>query len=593
MARVTLDIHARRSFGDRLGSLVGITVELTPHAYRIGWNAPKTKTIVAGVWLGLYVVLYLGALAKFPLWGPFSTTDEQLQYYQVARNYNTYGLLSYAMLPDLSTASSSAGHPYLYNHQPPGPQLFIAVLMRLFGENFRIIRLVFAVIFVAGVLSFVRFARLLEPRYAYAALGIVLFIPPGTVMHVIDHPGKSVFAFAAFFPLIALHRYREGGRRAWMFAAAVVVFLASNYLMYSHLFMILAFWTAGMVLKFIRMERRQLAMFFVLVSIGISLHLLQTVLVLGWSVFVQEFSATLSNRMFGVPTRDELADFFLRHSIVLYGGHTFEFRRVLATIWRELSFPAHTVWNLAGVIILVVALAFEVRITQRTILVSKPFAHWLRTLAMALIWIGGSVIVPVVMFPAFASDYSLAGTSEFLVAIFVFLSLCVTFTYIQKLPSSEAVQTVLGVVLFGFLLSACAVQVRDLASKATRAATWMVGGSPHAGLAWVEDTLRGRITMTNVDPTVVGFFTHEIVYGGCHGDAVEADAIDTSPCRVSFIRRYPQPIQVAPSAYIWVGGMQAFCHQQGDCIDRATLDRRYTKIFESGLVAAYDLTKPL
>ncbi|PYN96856.1 MAG: hypothetical protein DMD91_19895 [Candidatus Rokuibacteriota bacterium] len=597
MARVRVDSPARRSLGARLRRWFGITVESTPNAYRIACDVLRTqRTIVAAVvaaWLAVYGGFYLGALARFPLWGPFSTIDEQLQYYQVARNYNVSGFLSSAMLPDLSTASSPAGHPYLYNHQPPGPQLFIAVLMRSFGENFRIIRLVFAAIFLLGLLSFARFARLLESHHAYVALGIVLLIRPGTVMHIVDHPGKSVFPFAAFFPLIALYRYRESGRRAWLVAAALVVFVMSNYLMYSHLFMILAFWTLGTVLKFLRIEARQLAMFFVLVATGVGLHLLQTVLVMGWSVFVYEFSATLSNRMFGVPTRDELADFFRRHSLVLYGGHTFEFGRFRSVIWRELFFPARSIWTAALAAVLVVAAALELRITGQAIIISKPFARWLKTLAIALVWTGGSVTVPIVMFPAFASDYSLGGTSEFFLAIFVFLSLSVTFAYIRKLPSPEAVRMALTIIMVGFLVGACVVQARDLVGSAKTIRGWVTRGSPHAGLVWVGETLRGRVTMTNVDPTVVGFFTHEIAYGGCHDGAVAGDAIDSSACRVNFVRQYPQRAQPAPSAYVWVGEMQPFCLQGLDCIDRATLDRRYTKMFDRGLVAAYDLTKPL
>ena len=597
MARVTVSVRARRSLRDRLEHLIGVTVESTADAHHIVWCWPKLRKVVAvaiGAWLGLFAIAYLGALAKFPLWGPFSTTDEYLQYYQVARNYNTYGFMSSAMLPDLSTASSAAGHPYLYNHQPPGPQLFIAGLMRIFGENFGVIRVVFAMIFVAGIASFVAFAKLVDRRYAYAALGIVVLLPPRTILQAVDHPGKSVFAFFAFFPLVALYRYRETRRHGWLLCAAVVTFVASNYLMYSHLFMILAFWTFGMLLKFLPIERRHLALFFVLVAIGIALHLMQTVVVLGWPVFVREMTATVSNRMFGVPTREELAQFFLTHSLVLYGGHAFDLKRFVETIWKELSFPARNVWMAAGVIVLVAAFAFEARITRRSIEISRSFARWLKQLGVAALWTGGCVIVPIVMFPAFAIDYSLQGASEFVVALFVFLSVCVTLAYIRELPSPQAVRIMLAVVVVGFVVGVGAAHARDLSHKLIpRTIVWLKGGSPHAGLTRLAESLRGQVTMTNVDPTVVGFFTREIAYGGCHDEALAAHAIDPSACRVSFVRRFPPPADPVPTAYVWVGSMQAFCDERRACIDRASLDRHYTKIFESGLVAAYDLTKPL
>jgi hypothetical protein len=95
--------------------------------------------------------------------------------------------------------------------------------------------------------------------------------------------------------------------------------------------------------------------------------------------------------------------------------------------------------------------------------------------------------------------------------------------------------------------------------------------------------------MTNVDPTVVGFFTREMVFGGCHHAAITVSGIDPSACRVHFIRAGNEE---RPTVYVWVAGGQAFCSAD-DCIQRSDLERHYLKLFDDGVIAAYDLTKPV
>ena len=398
-------LSERRALSDRLLRYVGLSISRSATGYVFTWDARKSRTLAAtllGCFLGLCFILFVAVILNFPLGGPFSTIDEHLQYYQVARNYNAHGFLKSALLPDLSTAADAAGHPYLYNHQPPGPQIFIALQMRLFGENYRLIRLVFAAVFFAGLICFVRFAMLLEDGARYVMLLSPLLIAPGTVLNLIDHPGKSAFPFVAFFPLIALHAYHSGRSRLWFAAAAFVVFVGSMYLMYQHLFMILAFWIAGMVLGFLAIERREMALFVGLAAIAIVLHLLQSVLVLGWSTFLEEFTMTLSNRMFGTPGREAIVDFFRVHGLVLFGQEPVDLTRWRMALWRELHFPAREVCALAVGAAILVGMATELRTAgAHTITASAVFVRWLKTLGRALLWVTGTVLVPYLMFPAF------------------------------------------------------------------------------------------------------------------------------------------------------------------------------------------------
>jgi len=93
---------------------------------------------------------------------------------------------------------------------------------------------------------------------------------------LIDHPVYSLVPLFASFPVLGVHRYRATGHRSWLVAAAFVIFVASNYLIYAPFLMILV-WLDWRRLKLIPLKRRELLLFLGLAASGIVLHLLQTV----------------------------------------------------------------------------------------------------------------------------------------------------------------------------------------------------------------------------------------------------------------------------------------------------------------------------
>src|SRR3979490_2590253 len=109
-----------RPIGSRFFSIVGMKIGRSAAGYDVTWNADRVRALIRMILVAVvafYAVLWMSIIVHVPLWGPFSTRDEQLQYYQVARNYNEYGFVTTMLLPDLSTSASSSGHPYLYTHQ--------------------------------------------------------------------------------------------------------------------------------------------------------------------------------------------------------------------------------------------------------------------------------------------------------------------------------------------------------------------------------------------------------------------------------------------------------------------------------------------
>jgi hypothetical protein len=594
----TLTVFVRSALSSvrhRVLSFFGFAIEFSAEGGTVSWSSPFTerrvwRTVVGGL-LGVYAALYVVMLATFPPWGPFSTIDEQLQYYQVGRNYSELGFSATVWLPDLSTASSRSGHPYLYNHQPPGPQLLIGVVLSVFGENYRLVRLVFALLFCAGFACFICLAARLAPAAGYAAVAVVALLPPGTVLHVADHPAKSAFPLAVFFPVVALCRWRESGRRSWLVAAAIVALLSSTYLMYSHVIMAVAFWTAGAALAFLPLRRGELTMLLGVTAAGVVLHLLQTVVFAGWSFFAREFVMTLSNRVAGVPTREELVDFFRAHSFVLYGGHTFELARFKSALLQEFTFPAATAWKTALGVTLLLGLAFETRRRSASAIgVSATWLRWIGEVVRAFAWTGFAVAIPIVFFPAFASDYPLGGTSEFLLGLFVLLSVTATLRFAGTMACPGWVRRVVVVLVVAFMALVVDTQARQVVHAARKVIDWARVLDTENGLVWVGGHLRGQVAMTNVDPTVVGFFTREMAFGGCHRPSLGV-AIDPSKCYVNFIRGYPHAVHPVPSVYVWIDRAQAFCRAT-ECVQRSELEQRWVTVFDNGTVAVYDLNKP-
>src|SRR6266508_3675726 len=302
----------------------------------------------------VYAGLFFQTVSRFPFVSPFSTVDEQLNYYLAGRNYVTYGFFSTALLQDLSSSANPAEHPFVYNHMPPGPELLTGALIGLFGEEFPLIRAVFGAIFVIGLMCMLRFAGLALGAIGLTGAGFaLLLISPRVVMHSVDHPAYCAVPLLLFFPPVALQTYYATGRRLALVLTLAVVFIGSLYFVYQHALMALMSWTLLSLLGLVRIERRHLAGIYAAAVGGQVTHQLQSLVFFGPEVFAKDVWYTVSNRMFGVPTPEQLRDFYQSHAIVLHGTHTFEPSRTLESIGRALEFRGSPWITIAALLALV------------------------------------------------------------------------------------------------------------------------------------------------------------------------------------------------------------------------------------------------
>lgn len=606
-------IHTRIPQRVSRSVLSWLRVRRTAQGYVLDW----IPFLSSGSWLAApilagYALLFLVALVRFPLVGPVATVDEQLIYYQTARNFVQYGFLNSGFLHDLSTSSNPAHHPYIYSHMPAGPEVFVALLMKIVGERWALIRLVFAAVFFVGIAYFLRFVQLVLAQHGLTGAGYaLLFLSPFTVLHAIDHPAYSSFPLFLFFPVMALQRYYATGRvvHCWMALASVLV--ASLYAVTLSFILFCVAWSLLWFLGLVRLELRHVAAMMLVGALGIALHLLQGIWFLGPGVFFEELRITLSNRIFGEPSAEEVMAFYRAHDIVLHGTHHFDLSRNLASINNALRFPGRLPFVLLALMVAGWGMLRVGRFDRatRTLLVpvdatSASFRTTVSLLAKLLAWAVLSIIIPMALFPAYTGDYGLQGLGEFLLAVFAVTVLAYTlrglFTEIPELQSSsspgEGWVWVRGLTLFVVmvvLLSALGMLARTQQVNLKVMVPAQLGPNPNAELLEIGRLLKGKVVMTNVYPTTASFFTREAAFGGCERAAFGSDgSVDPSECHAAFIKGYGRGVSSNPThAILFRGLFTGFTLCLADCLDKleARLEKHHDKVFETKLFTIYAL----
>jgi hypothetical protein len=546
---------------------------LIVHLPRWAISGLRSEAVV-GVIVAVYLIIFLLGLVRFPYFGPWATVDEQLMYFQVARSFNDHGFIQSAFLQDFSNSSNAAHHPFVYNHMPPGPEILTALVTRAFGERYRVVRLTFAVIFVIGIVYYVRFVAVLLARLGLGGAGLaLLLIPPIVMLHSIDHPAYSVFPFFAFFPVVALDTYYRTGGRRWYWLALLVVLVGSLYLVYQQLLMLFASWVLLGGLRIIRLDRSDVLALLGAGCLGVVLHLLQSVALLGPRLSLEELRLTISNRMLGVPTTRELRDFYQSIAVVHQGFHKLDWR-LFGDVMRESLRPVagwgtSLLW--AGLTIggLVLALVASIRlISDRRLRIPRgEVTTAMHVLPASVLWAAGVIVFPLMVFPAYAASYQLSGANRFFVAAVITLGLGYAarefWRGLGRLARQDGFEPwrwratlgVAGLLLMGFVI--CGVTLGKAQAKGFhQSARQAFRSGTTSELLEIVEPLKGQVVMSNVYPSVVGFFSREATFGGCEIEAFSPEG------RLNYIQnndfeRWDQstqlPLQWHPKgADIWV-----------------------------------------
>jgi hypothetical protein len=550
------------------------------------------RWLLKGYWLAILVVaafyiLLLESVVQFPLFSAAATADEQLAYYTVARNFVRFGFMNSLFLHDMSTSANPAQHPFVYTHMPPGPEILVSLIMRIVGERFQVIRLILALVFLVGLVYFVRFAGLVLNGIGLDGQAYALaLMSPWPILHAMDHPAYSAFPFFVFFPLVSLDSYYRTGRRRHYVLALCAIFLSSFYVTVHNVLIIAVSWSLAHALGLFPIRRRDLWSSLAVAAAGVLLQFLRIAAWLGPVVFLQDLIYTVSNRMFGVPTWGQLMAFYREHDLVLHGTHTLQWYGLLRALNGALASPGRPMIILLAVVALAWGLLRESgRVGQETSPASRPVPDFCRLGA----WVFGIAAVPLLLFPAYSGDYDLRGLTGFFVAI----GAVAVFSYAlhelhRRSPSlaGRGAVAIVCVIAAGWVF---AVQwgnwervVREYSS-----------GTKYAAILELEERLRGKVVMTNVYPHTVGFFTRDAVFGGCESQAFSDDGgVKPAACHTAWIRGYGRMANVRPTHYVLFRALfTGFTTCKGECLDQLSsrVSARHDKLFETDIFTVFTL----
>ena len=614
-------MRARSDPGTRmleaLGTWAGVSVRtegevLTLRFEAAALAAAAERLVVAGM-LGLLSAMFLWSVYAFPYFGPVANVEEVALTYTSAENFIRYGFMPSGFLPDYSTSSRPADHPYVYNHMPPGPEISVALLLKASGGSYRIVRVAYWLVFLAGIGSYLAFARLVLARFGLKGAGFtLLFLNPYLLLRSLDHPQFATFPFWAFTPLVALQAYYRTGSRWWLAVAAAMGLLSSVYLDYLSLSVVVFSWVCLYLTQLLRLDGRHLVAFLAVVAAGIGLHLLQNFLYLGPQVFFEELRMTLTNRLVGIPSKDELKVFYREYGVVHHGSTPIQplglLRQILAGLWVPgLGYLLVTVLVAVGW-----PLAAQARYRGGGV-ITTPRGNVTQALsgfvALAL-WIAGAVTLPMLMFPALTQEYALAGLglNRYFGAVG---AIAVLLFAIQQLvtrrPNGTWSIATLAWVFLAVLVGVGFYEGISGSARRVVSAARDFRTFESRSLEEIRHRFAGHVYMTNINPVLVGFFAGEAGHGVCEPSSVpEGGGVDPERCRVANARQQAELSQARPRYFFFFRGLfpgfseclpsegLPLLGRGGDsCLElmQDRLSARYERVYRSRLFDVFDLSR--
>jgi hypothetical protein len=391
------------------------------------------------------------------------------------------------------------------------------------------------------------------------------------------------------------------------------VLVSSVYLVYQHLFMLIASWIALAAFRITRFDRRHLMAFLAAALTGIGLHALQSVVLFGPTVFVQETTLALSNRAFGVPTADALQEFYRSIDVVHHGTHRLDLVAVGKTLLSGLRIaePSLGSWRVGDLavtgVLLGLVLAWGWTRSRRP--GSEPPAPpadgrirgSARRMGGLAVWMAAAIVTPTLMFPAYSVDYGLSGMGEFFLALTMVAALGTMLAVWRRGRPRPGEGLGPRVLAFG-LLAVIGADLYDAGAMwylRTKVAYLLVPESNPEPALFLQlgEHLAGKAVMTNVYPTTVGFFTQEVALGGCEREVFgPGGVIDPTKCPGAFVKGFGRGPTVIPTHFVLFRKhhLTGYTRCRDECLRDFYVDlrARYPIAYETALYTVFDLTGP-
>jgi hypothetical protein len=482
---------------------------------------------------------------------------------------------------------------------------------------------VFWAIFVVGMVCYFRFGELLLQRFGVTGAGYaILLISPYMILHKFDDPLYAPAPVLMFLPLLTLQSYYQTGRWKYLALTLGVGLVSAVYLDYLTLLVVSWCWGLLYFTQLLPLRLRHLFAFAGVIVGGLVLHLVQNYLYLGQDLFFRELGMTISNRITGLPTKEELKAFYQTHGLVHHGAESINVLGFLYHLWVGVTFPGRMPLVVAALVATVWVVGRNARwgTDQQLVAIAhdpEVFAVGRRFVALWG-WVGGTILFPMIMLPAFTQEYGIHGTGLH----WYFLGIAATASVLYGVRAAvDAMpwepESTLSQNLFNTI--AALVVLALLGNVVWRVVAYQIGQVHIAAGVYREakfntlDEIRGRFSgevfMTNINPVTVGFFAGEAGHGVCElASLPEAGDIDPSQCHVSYMRQPEYYQTVRPRYFFFFRELFpgfAKClpsallpmQQRGgdDCVKNmeARLSARFQKLSQNSLFQVFDLGVPM
>lgn len=587
--------------------------------------------------------LHLTFLIIHPRFGPASNVEESAYTFTSANNYLKFGFLNSGLLQDFSNSPYPEDHPFVYTHMPAGPDITTALLLWVTEFDYQWTRLFFFLIFILGLFFYIKVIEKIFLREGLSGAGFALiFVWPWVVMQGMERIIYSPFLFFTFAPVALLSSECVGRKKLITSAlAAILVFLASIYLEYSLLSGVLVFWILLFMLNLLPGGKRAILLLVIPVLAGIFAHLVQNYIYLGHETFWKEFINVLSNRITGHPSQEELKDWYIEKGLVHHGSKTVSLSLLKTQLFANYDVIGVKSAFLLALVGLVLSLQIKffpldtkifLRLSNRAI----RLGGWLMRTA---ILVGLPVLVPILLFPAFAQEVNLrgSGANSFFLAILGCAALSVTVGEIWrkalKVSSISIVDSALvlqlrkkilildgslgmgalvpGItqllkVMLSIFLTFCLLYIVYFLSSVRLIDYINVARDHYRSKVYHVESLRefkGKMFMTNINVPTIGFLVEYPGFGVCGPESISPQGkVDTTSCKIAFVKRHAYWKEQKPEIFVFFRDQSFFpgfaqCTPNGNVLSKCLevfefkLRKNFNVKKENDLFTVFDLTQ--
>ncbi len=272
--------------------------------------------LVLGILSAAFFLLYKSYFLQTKQIPLFGNAPEFFLELRSADRFAKCGFLHSLFLPDYNTTNNCDDAPVVYTHMPAGPSIVLG-LLRVNNVSAAGTRIVFAIFSYLGVLAFAYFIYILFNSAAAAILASLYLISSfENFLLWSDHFVHSFYWLTLFGALIfATSKSDKKIAKVGLFFCTLLAF-ATNYFCAISIVISLLFIA---LIKRGKKDKINISITALAGGIYLSFHAIRNIIFLGYNAAWQDITATLTNRIWGYPSRAALKSFYAKNNIVLWG----------------------------------------------------------------------------------------------------------------------------------------------------------------------------------------------------------------------------------------------------------------------------------